>query len=128
MKPSQSSIYRETERLLVLSIDTVERLPKSASWNVVGKRTINNIMDSLDFTVLALQAKEGQQRLEMIDAIIVRMTAVKMAYRQMVNLRKVSTKQYGRFLDLLNSIATQLGAWQNKQRQIAKVAEREPLK
>lgn len=128
MKPSQSSIYRETERLLELSIDTVERLPKSASWNVVGKRTINNIMDSLDFTVLALQAKEGQQRLEMIDAIIVRMTAVKMAYRQMVNLRKVSTKQYGRFLDLLNSIATQLGAWQNKQRQIAKVAEREPLK
>ena len=111
-----------------LSIDTVERLPKSASWNVVGKRTINNIMDSLDFTVLALQAKEGQQRLEMIDAIIVRMTAVKMAYRQMVNLRKVSTKQYGRFLDLLNSIATQLGAWQNKQRQIAKVAERDPLK
>lgn len=128
MKPSQSSIYRETERLLELSIDTVERLPKSASWNVIGKRTINNIMDSLDFTVLALQAKEGQQRLEMIDAIIVRMTAVKMAYRQMVNLRKVSTKQYGRFLDLLNSIATQLGAWQNKQRQIAKVAEREPLK
>lgn len=128
MKPSQSSVYRETERLLELSIDTVERLPKSASWNVVGKRTINNIMDSLDFTVLALQAKEGQQRLEMIDAIIVRMTAVKMAYRQMVNLRKVSTKQYGRFLDLLNSIATQLGAWQNKQRQIAKVAEREPLK
>lgn len=108
-----------------LSIDTVERLPKSASWNVVGKRTINNIMDSLDFTVLALQAKEGQQRLEMIDAIIVRMTAVKMAYRQMVNLRKVSTKQYGHFLDLLNSIATQLGAWQNKQRQIAKVAEKE---
>lgn len=128
MKPSQSSIYRETERLLELSIDTVERLPKSASWNVIGKRTINNIMDSLDFTVLALQAKEGQQRLEMIDAIIVRMTAVKMAYRQMVNLRKISTKQYGRFLDLLNSIATQLGAWQNKQRQIAKVAERESLK
>jgi hypothetical protein len=125
MKPSQSSIYRETERLLELSIETVERLPKSASWNVIGKRTINNIMDCLDFTVLALQAKEGQQRLEMIDAIIVRMTAVKMAYRQMVNLRKVSTKQYGRFLDLLNSIATQLGAWQNKQRQIAKVAEKE---
>lgn len=102
-----------------LSIDTVERLPKSASWNVVGKRTINNIMDSLDFTVLALQAKEGQQRLEMIDAIIVRMTAVKMVYRQMVNLKHISPKQYADFLGMLHSISTQVGAWRNKQYHVA---------
>lgn len=76
-------------------------------------------MDVLDFVCLAFQAEEGRKRLDVIDCIIVRMTAVKMAYRQMLNLRQISPRQYGDFLVKLNSIGTQLSAWRNKQHKIA---------
>ena len=106
MKPGQSSIYRETELLLEYSVRITERLPKSLPWKVIGEKLISNLMDCLDFICLAFQAEEGKQRLGMIDCIIVRMTAVKMVYRQMVNLKRVSQKQYADFLGMLHSIST----------------------
>ena len=115
MKPGQSSIYRETELLLEFSVRVTERLPKSLPWQVMGKRLVGNLMDCLDFICLAFQAEEGRKRLDVIDCIIVRMTAVKMVYRQMVNLKHISTRQYADFLGMLHSISTQVGAWRNKQ-------------
>lgn len=115
MKPGQSSIYRELELLLEFTIRITERLPKSLPWKTIGERTVNNIMDSLDFVCLAFQAEEGKKRLDVIDCLIVRMTSVKMSYRQMLNLRQISPKQYADFLGKLNSIGTQIGAWRNKQ-------------
>ena len=97
MKPGQSSIYRETELLLEFSVRVTERLPKSLPWQVMGKRLVGNLMDCL----------------------IVRMTAVKMVYRQMVNLKHISTRQYADFLGMLHSISTQVGAWRNKQYHVA---------
>lgn len=119
MKPGQSSIYRETELLLEYSVRITERLPKSLPWKVIGERLIDNLMDCLDLICLAFQAEEGKKRLDVIDCIIVRMTAVKMAYRQMVNLKHVSPKQYADFLGMLHSISTQVGAWRNKQYHVA---------
>ena len=119
MKPGQSSIYRETELLLEFSVRVTERLPKSLPWQVIGKRLVSNLMDCLDFICLAFQSEEGKQRLGIIDCIIVRMTAVKMVYRQMVNLKRVSPKQYADFLGMLHSISTQVGAWRNKQYHVA---------
>ena len=94
-------------------------MAKSLPWKTIGERTVNNIMDSLDFVCLAFQAEEGKKRLDVIDCLIVRMTAVKMAYRQILNLRQISPKQYADFLGKLNSIGTQIGAWRNKQRKVA---------
>lgn len=119
MKPGQSSIYRETELLLEYSVRITERLPKSLPWKVIGERLIDNLMDCLDLICLAFQAEEGKKRLDVIDCIIVRMTAVKMVYRQMVNLKHVSPKQYAVFLGMLHSISTQTGAWRNKQYHVA---------
>ena len=119
MKPGQSSIYREVELLLEFSIRITERLPKSLPWRTIGERLISNIMDVLDFVCLAFQAEEGRKRLEVIDCIIVRMTSVKMVYRQMLNLKQISSGQYADFLVKINSIGTQVGAWRNKQRKIA---------
>lgn len=119
MKPGQSSIYRETELLLEFSVRVTERLPKSLPWQVMGKRLVGNLMDCLDFICLAFQAEEGRKRLDVIDCIIVRMTAVKMIYRQMLNLKQISSGQYADFLVKINSIGTQVGAWRNKQRKVA---------
>lgn len=119
MKPGQSSIYREVELLLESSIRITERLQKSLPWRTIGERLINNLMDVLDFVCLAFQAEEGKKRLEVIDCIVVRMTSVKMVYRQMLNLKQISSGQYADFLVKLNSISTQVGAWRNKQRKIA---------
>ena len=119
MKPGQSSIYREVELLLGSSIRITERLQKSLPWRTIGERLINNLMDVLDFVCLAFQAEEGKKRLEVIDCIVVRMTSVKMVYRQMLNLKQISSGQYADFLVKINSIGTQVGAWRNKQRKVA---------
>ena len=115
MKPSQASIYRATERLLQYSVGIAERLPKSLPYRVLGKRMISDLMNALDYIVLAFQAEEGEQRLRCIDAFIFHMTAVKTTYRVFVNQKVISPKQLDQFLSLASNIGTQAGAWRRKQ-------------
>ena len=115
MKPSQASIYRTTERLLQYSIGIVERLPKSLPYRVLGERMVSDIMNALDYIVLAFQAEEGEPRLRCIDAFILHMTAVKTTYRVFVNAKVISPKQLNQFLALASNISTQAGAWRRKQ-------------
>jgi len=115
MKPSQASIYRAVERLLHYSIGVAERLPKSLPYRVMGERMVSDILNGLDYIVLAFQAQEGEPRLQCIDALILHLTSVKTTYRAFVNMKVISPKQLNQFLRLITVVGTQAGAWRSKQ-------------
>lgn len=119
MKPAQTPIYRAIERLLQWAIPLTERLPKSLPYQTLGGELIRDIKLSLDAVIVAMQTTEAETRLKCIDIIIGRMTTVKTTMRQFAQARikdapVVSYKQEAAFLDLINPIATQAGAWRNK--------------
>ena len=116
MKASQASIYREIERLLEWSVPVAERLPKSLPYKELGGLLIRDLKEALDFVVLAFQATDRLERLEYINAMVMRMTSVKTSYRIMHRVRRdaISHGQYAQALDMLNSIADQAGKWLRK--------------
>lgn len=119
MKPAQAPIYRAIERLLQWAIPITERLPKSLPFQTLGGEMIHDIKLCLDATIMAMQASDATTRLNCINVIIARMTTVKTTMRQFAQARVrdtpvVSYKQEAAFLDLINPIATQAGAWRNK--------------
>ena len=124
VKPAQTPIYRAIERLLQWAIPITERLPKSLPFQKLGGELIHDIKLCLDATIMATQATEPATRLQCIDIIIARMTTVKTTMRQFAQARikgapVISYKQEAAFLDLINPIATQAGAWRNKTAQQA---------
>lgn len=116
MKPSQASIYREIERLLEYTIPMAERFPKSLPYRELGGRLILDLKESMDFVVLAFQADNRLERLECINAVVMRMTSVKTTFRLLNRVRRdtISRGQYAQVLDMLNSIADQAGKWLRK--------------
>ena len=74
MKASQASLYRKIELLLLWVMPVLDRLPKSLSCQELGRKALADLTDSLDLVSFALKAERGPQRLEYIDALIVRMT------------------------------------------------------
>lgn len=80
---------------------------------------IHDIKLCLDAVITAMQTPDAATRLQCIDIIIARMTTIKTTMRQFAQARVkqtpvVSYKQEAAFLDLINPIATQAGAWRNK--------------
>lgn len=120
MKPNQASIYREIERLLEWSIPVVERLPRSLPYKELGGLLIRDLKEALDFVVLAFQAEGPLERVECINAVVMRMTSVKTSYRLMNRVRRdaISHGQYAQALDMLNVIADQAGKWLKKNRYV----------
>lgn len=118
MKPNQASIYREIERLLEWSIPVVERLPRSLPYKELGGLLIRDLKEALDFVVLAFQAEGTLERVECINAVVMRMTSVKTSYRLLNRVRRdaISHGQYAQALDMLNVIADQAGKWLRKNR------------
>ena len=116
MKPTQASIYREIERLLEWSIPVVERLPRSLPYKELGGLLIRDLKEALDFVVLAFQADGPLERVECINAVVMRMTSVKTSYRLLNRVRRdaISHGQYAQALDMLNVIADQAGKWLRK--------------
>ena len=85
---------------------------------------LHDIKLCLDATIMATQASDPATRLQFIEIIIARMTSVKTTMRQFAQARVkgapvVSYRQEAAFLDLINPIATQAGAWRNKTAQQA---------
>ncbi len=68
--------------------------------------------------VLAFQADGTLERVECINAVVMRMTSVKTSYRLMNRVRRdaLSHGQYAQALDMLNVIADQAGKWLRKNR------------
>lgn len=119
MKPAQAPIYRAIERLLQWAIPIVERLPKSLPYHTLGDEMIRDIKLCLDATIMAMQASDATTRLQCVNIIISRMTTVKTTMRIFAQAKVkdtpvISYKQEAAFLDMINPIGTQAGAWRNK--------------
>lgn len=121
IKASQSSIYREVERLLFWTMDVVDRLPKSLAMQELGKKVIRDLTESLDAVTLALQTERGDARRECIDVLILRMTSVKTIFRLLYekskqsNSKVLTPKQYTVFLEFVQSIGSEVGRWRKAQ-------------
>lgn len=116
MKANQASIYRDIERLLEWSIPVVERLPRSLPYKELGGLLIRDLKEALDFVVLTFQAEGPLERMQCINAVVMRMTSVKTSYRLMNRVRRnaILHGQYAQALDMLNTIADQAGKWIRK--------------
>ena len=117
MKASQASLYRKIELLLLWVMPVLDRLPKSLSCQELGKKALTDLTDSLDLVSFALKAERGPQRLEYIDALIVRMTDLKTLIRSFRTMsqsrepRVLTQDQYTTFIELLKPISTEVGRW-----------------
>ena len=95
----------------------LDRLPKSLSCQELGKKALTDLTDSLDLVSFALKAERGPQRLEYIDALIVRMTDLKTIIRSFRTMsqsrepRVLTQAQYTTFIELLKPISTEVGRW-----------------
>ena len=110
MKPAQLPIYRAVERLMTWAIPFVERLPKSLPYQTIGGLLIRDIRECMDAVILTTQAS-GYTRIEPLQILIARMTAIKTAMRVLKATKRITAKQEVQFLDLINPIAMQAGAW-----------------
>ena len=117
MKASQASLYRKIELLLLWVMPVLDRLPKSLSCQELGKKALADLTDSLDLVSFALKAERGPQRLEYIDALIVRMTDLKTIIRSFRTMsqnrepRVLTQDQYTTFIELLKPLSTEVGRW-----------------
>ena len=115
MKASQASLYRKIELLLLWVMPVLDRLPKSLSCQELGKKALADLTDSLDLVSFALKAERGPQRLEYIDALIVRMTDLKTIIRSFRTMsqnrepRVLTQDQYTTFIELLKPLSTEVG-------------------
>lgn len=103
--------------LLIWAIPVLDRLPKSLSFQELGKKAMTDLTDSLDLISFALKAKRGDNRLAYIDALIVRLTDLKTIIRTLRFLstqrepRVLTQDQYTVFIDLLRGISSEIGRW-----------------
>lgn len=112
--PTQAPIYRQTELLLAWAIPVVDSLPKSLACQTIGKKIIEDLMESLDAISLALLAEKGEARLELINIVDVRLTSVRTALRTLVGLKMgVSPKQQSQYIGLLANISGSVSKWRN---------------
>lgn len=112
-KPSQLPIYRAVENLMIWSIPFVERLPKSLPYQTLGGLLIRDIRECLDAVILTTQAS-ASAKVGPLQILIARMTAVKTTMRVLKESKKITAQQEVQYLDMLNSISTQAGAWMRK--------------
>ena len=118
MKPSQSSIYRRTELLLDWLTDVVDRLPKKLSYDALGRRLINNMLDAKDYVAMALITQDDPKtRLECINQFTLCMTSAKSIVRfifersQKSDARTLSPKQYGYYVREMGVIGAETARW-----------------
>ncbi|MCM1219919.1 MAG: hypothetical protein NC548_36060 [Lachnospiraceae bacterium] len=130
MKPAQLPIYRAVENLFLWLIPVTERLPKSLPFQSMGATLIRELNDCLDVIVVAHGLDKNSPNYEMarrdcFGVLVSRMTSIKTKMRVLQQTKiKVkdaqgkiksapifSPKQVAKFLDLVNPIAIQAGAW-----------------
>lgn len=112
-KPAQLPIYRAVERLMIWAIPVVERLPKSLPYQTLGGLFIRDIRECMDAVILTTQASD-YTRIEALNILVACMTSVKTTMRVLKASKKITAQQEVQFLDLINPIAMQAGAWMCK--------------
>lgn len=121
VKPSKSSLYREIENLIIWFIPIGNNIPKDFALRKLGERMLNDLLDALNATALALQTQDLQQRLELINLVKLHITSaqsiskvlVEYSSRDSSKARIISQKQRAALLASMTSIGTQLAKWGN---------------
>lgn len=112
-KPAQLPIYRAVERLMIWAIPVIERLPKSLPYQTLGGLFMRDVRECMDAVILTTQTTD-YTRIEALNILIARMTSVKTTMRVLKASKKITAQQEVQFLDLINPIAMQAGAWLGK--------------
>lgn len=119
MKPSQSSLYREIENLMLWFIPVGNNIPKDFAVRKLGERMQNEMLDALTACALALQTSELSQRLDLINLVRLHITNVQSVSRVLVeyssregNIKRViSQKQRAALLVMMSTIGNQIARW-----------------
>lgn len=114
-------IYRETENLMLLCLEMVERTPNSVGVRQLSKRLIDTLLDNLIIIGLALNEDDAHSKLEMINSFYMQMRTVKTCIDTLKewsnrsrNTRIISNKQMPHFAESLDTIFKQVKNWRNK--------------
>lgn len=137
----QSSVYRKIETLLGEVVAATGRIPRHAcGLQAVGVRAVNDTLEALSVTELAIQTASADTRMEYIAALIHEMTMVKTCLRELYAYsrkdrtepkmdkggvvvgggktvrvpevgRVVSNGQYARILTLFGEIGREVARW-----------------
>lgn len=117
MNAAQASIYQKLEDLLDWVGPVIDRLPKTPTLQELGKKAVQDILNSMDLFTFAFKTQRGQERLPYIDALIVHMTDLKTIIRYIRRLSKrkeprvITEQQFAMFINLMNPISAEVGRW-----------------
>lgn len=117
MNAAQANIYQLLETLLDWVEPVIDRLPKTPTLQELGKKAVQDILNSMDLVTFAFKAKRGQDRLTYIDALIVHMTDLKTIFRHLrrrssrQDPRILTAEQFATFIALMHPISTEVGRW-----------------
>lgn len=117
MNAAQASIYQKLEDLLDWVGPVIDRLPKTPTLQELGKKAVQDILNSMDLFTFAFKTQRGQDRLPYIDALIVHMTDLKTIIRYIRRLSKrkeprvITEQQFAMFINLMNPISAEVGRW-----------------
>lgn len=117
MNAAQAGIYQKLEILLDWVEPVIDRLPKTLTLQELGRKAVQDILNSMDLVTFALKAKRGQERLAYIDALIVHMTDLKTIFRHIrrrsgrQDPRVLTAEQFATFIALLHPISAEVGRW-----------------
>ena len=103
-------IYRETENLMLLCIEMVERTPNSVGIRQLSKRLIDTLLDGLTVIGLALNEEDPDSKLELINSFYLQMRTVKTCIDTLI----ISNKQMPHFAESLKEISKHIKSWRSK--------------
>ena len=114
-------MYRETENLMLLCIEMVERTPNSVGIRQLSKRLIDTLLDGLTVIGLALNEEDPDSKLELINSFYLQMRTVKTCIdtlkewsNRSPHTRIISNKQMPHFAESLKEISKHIKSWRSK--------------
>ena len=122
MQPSQSSIYRDLELLMLWYIPIGNKLPKTTALQNIGNYIQESISDALTSCAVALNTSDKASRLEFIDMIVWNLTKCKSNFMVLhqwssqkdQKIRAITDVQCLNFTERMADLKRQIGGWRKK--------------
>lgn len=122
MNPSQSSIYRDLELLMLWYLPVGNKLPKARSVQYLGDKIQDSISDAMTACAIALNTSDLASRLELIDMMVWHLTTCKSMFKVLCEwqskdrqkVRVITDVECLNFTETMNSLKRQLGGWRKK--------------
>lgn len=125
MQPTQSSIYRDLELLMLWYIPIGNKLPNERALQNIGNYIQDSISESLTACAIALNTSDGKSRLELIDMIVWNLTKCKSNFmilqqwcskkqKEDHKFRVITESQCLTFTERMADLKRQIGGWRKK--------------